>query len=71
MKYGLEALTLPEDWWRVARGFIDSVLEDTLTPSSWASYGPLPTGIDGLRQTQVVCAIVESAQQGRVVDVKA
>jgi len=71
LKYGLEALTLPEDWWRVARGFIDSVLEDTLTPSSWASYGPLPTGIDGLRQTQVVCAIVDSAQHGRAVDVKA
>jgi hypothetical protein len=52
----------------VARGFVDSVLEDTLTPSSWADYGPLPSGIDGLRQTQVVCAIVESAEKGKPVD---
>jgi predicted dehydrogenase len=67
LKRGLEAFSAPMDWWRVARGFIDSILEDTLTPSSWSDYGPLPTGVDGLRQTQVVSAIVESAARGRVV----
>jgi predicted dehydrogenase len=67
LKRGLEALKLPADWWRIGRGFIDGILEDTLTPSSWTGYGPLPTGIDGLRQTQVVCAIVDSAETGRVV----
>jgi predicted dehydrogenase len=63
LKRGLEAFTLPQDWWRVARGFVDAILEGTLTPSSWKGYGPLPTGIDGLRQTQVVSAIVASAER--------
>jgi len=65
----LEAFNVPQDGWRVVNSFVDAVLEDTLTPSSWAHYGPLPSGIDGLRQTQVVGAIVESAEQGRVVEV--
>ncbi|UCC63526.1 MAG: Gfo/Idh/MocA family oxidoreductase [Anaerolineae bacterium] len=68
LKRGLEALALPQDWWRLPRGFIDAVLEDTLTPSSWAEYGPLPTGVDGLRQTQIVCAIVESAERGQAIE---
>jgi predicted dehydrogenase len=67
LKAGLEAFAPPTDWWRVARGCVDAILEDTLTPSSWERYGPLPTGIDGLRQTRVVCAIVESAETGEVV----
>jgi predicted dehydrogenase len=67
LKTGLEAFSPPTDWWRVARGFVDAVLEDTLTPSSWTGYGPLPSGMDGLRQTRVVCAIVESAETGKVV----
>jgi predicted dehydrogenase len=67
LKGGFEAFAPPQNWWRVARGFIDAVLEDTLTPSSWADYGPLPSGIDGLRQTQVVSAIVESAEKGKVI----
>jgi predicted dehydrogenase len=70
LKTGLEAFAPPMDWWRVARGFVDAVLEDTLTPSSWDCYGPLPTGVDGLRQTRVVCAIVESAETGRAVQVE-
>jgi predicted dehydrogenase len=65
----LEAFAPPMDWWRLARGFVDAILEDTLTPSSWQNVGPLPTGVDGLRQTRVVCAIVESAETGRVIDV--
>jgi predicted dehydrogenase len=67
LKRGLETFAPPSDWWRVAQGFIDAVLEDTLTPSTWKRLGPLPTGIDGLRQTQVVSAIVESAREGKVV----
>ena len=67
LKRSLEAFTLPGDWFRLEQAFVDAVLEDTLTPSSWTSYGPLPTSIDGLKQTQVVSAIVESAEQGRVV----
>jgi predicted dehydrogenase len=68
VKRGLEAFAAPKTWWRMARSFVDAVLEDTLTPSSWTEYGPLPTGVDGLRQTQVVCGIVESAEKGDVVD---
>lgn len=67
---GLEAFDLPQDWWRVERGFVDAILENTLTPSSWQGYGPLPTAVDGLQQTRVVCAIVESAQSGKVIDIK-
>ena len=65
----LEAFNVAKDGWRVVNSFVDAVLEETLTPSSWAHYGPLPSGIDGLRQTQVVGAIVESSEQGRVVEV--
>ncbi len=65
---GLEAFAAPKDWRRMTRSFIDAVLEDTLTPSSWAEYGPLPTGVDGLAQTRVVCAIVESARRGQAID---
>ena len=67
-KVGLEAFAAPKDGWRVVHGFVDAVLEATLTPASWADYGPLPTGIDGLKQTQVVEAIVRSAAEDRVVD---
>jgi predicted dehydrogenase len=68
LRGGLEAFELPQDWWRVARGFVDAVLEDTSTPSSWQGYGALPTAIDGYKQTRIVSAIVESAQKGRVVE---
>lgn len=68
LKRGFEALENPLDWWRVGRGFIDAIQEDTLTPSSWTGWGALPTIADGLRQTEIVCAIVESAETGRVVD---
>lgn len=66
LKRSLEAFALPGDWWRLEQSFVDAVLEDTLTPSSWTGYGPLPTDIDGLKQTQVVNAIVQSAEQDRV-----
>ena len=66
-RVSLEADALPADAWRLVRGFVDAVQEDTLTPSSWQRYGPLPTGVDGLRQTQVVSAIVQSAEEDRVI----
>lgn len=47
--------------------FIHAILEGTLTPTSWRDRGPLPTHLDGLKQTQVVAAIIESAEAGRVV----
>jgi hypothetical protein len=65
---GFETYENPLDWWRVGRGFIDAILEDTLTPSSLTEWGTLPTIVDGLRQTHIVCAIVESAETGRVID---
>jgi predicted dehydrogenase len=67
-KLGLEALTLPRDSERLLHAFIDATLEDSLTPTSWMGYGSLPTAIDGLQQTRVVCAIVESAESGKVVE---
>jgi predicted dehydrogenase len=49
---------------------IDAILENTLEPQSWQDRGPLPNHVDGLRQAQVVVAIVESSQTGRPVTVK-
>lgn len=65
----LEATKVPQDGWRVVHSCVDAILEDTLTPSTWQTYGPLPTGIDGLKQTQIVTAIERSAEVGRVVEV--
>ncbi|MDI7275564.1 MAG: Gfo/Idh/MocA family oxidoreductase [Anaerolineae bacterium] len=48
---------------------VDAILEGTLTPQSWRHNGPLPTHLDGLKQTQVVAAIIRSAETGRVVEV--
>jgi hypothetical protein len=62
LKRGLEAFSSRKDWWRVACSFVDAVIEDTSTPSSWTEYGPLPTGIDGL--------VVESAMSRRVIGCK-
>ena len=47
--------------------FVDAILEDTLTPARWRDNGPLPTHVDGLKQTEVVAAIVRSAAEDRVV----
>jgi predicted dehydrogenase len=69
-KLGLEASVLPQDPQRLLCSFVDAVLEDTLTPTSWTEYGPLPSGIDGLRQTQVVCAVIESSRTGNVVEIE-
>ena len=53
----------------LVRSCLDAIVEGTLTPKSWAHFGPLPTHVDGLRQTQVVAAIVRSAETGRAVQV--
>lgn len=47
----------------VYRVVIDAIVEDTLQPSILAPFGRLPTLEDGVRTTEVVCAIEESAAQ--------
>jgi predicted dehydrogenase len=47
--------------------FVNAILEDTPTPENWRGNGSLPTHVDGLRQTQIVAAIVRSAQTNQVV----
>lgn len=49
---------------------LDAVQQNTLTPDSWQQRGPLPTHRDGLRQVQVVQALIDSARSGRVVTVR-
>ncbi len=52
---------------------LDGIAEKTLTPASWQQWQgdqPLPTGEDGLAQTAIVCAVVESAETGQVVKLK-
>ena len=44
--------------------YVQSVLEDRDVPSDWEGFGGLPTGYDGLKSTEVVCAIVRSAEEG-------
>ncbi len=63
----LEALDPAPDPWHLVSCFIDAILEDTLRPSSWRQYGDLPTGADGLLQTEVVAAVVASAATGKPV----
>jgi predicted dehydrogenase len=46
---------------------VNAILEDRAEPSSWTGNGPLPSHVDGLRQTQVVTAIMESAETGEPV----
>ena len=50
---------------------VDALMQDTLQPSTWTDRGPLPTHVDGLRQVQVVNAIITSARTGRPVSVSA
>ena len=48
---------------------LNAIREDTLEPESWRGNGPLPSHVDGLRQTQVVTAIVRSAETGQPVEI--
>ena len=50
--------------------FVAAILEGTYSPKDYRQLGPLPNHLDGLRQTQVVSAIIESSETGRVVQVK-
>ena len=51
------------------RYFIAAIQQGTLTLSNASHLGPLPNHVDGLRQAQVVTAIVESAEMGKVVSI--
>ena len=44
---------------------IDAILDDNPRPASWTGPGPLPTHEDGLIQTRIVTAIIESAETGQ------
>jgi predicted dehydrogenase len=44
-----------------------AIAENAPIPSTWAGNGGLPTGEDGLKQTKIVCAILESARTRREV----
>ncbi|MCL4858039.1 MAG: Gfo/Idh/MocA family oxidoreductase [Caldilineaceae bacterium] len=46
---------------------IDAIIEGTDEPSSYQGNGPLPNHVDGLRQTQIVTAIIDSARTGEPV----
>jgi predicted dehydrogenase len=51
---------------------LDAIVEGTYTPESWVKWqgeGSLPSAVDGLEQTKIVCAIIESAETGEVVEV--
>ena len=65
LKRALEIGDFPLDMKASLRSFVRAVAEDTLEPSTWRGSGPLPTGDDGLIQTRVVVAIIESAETGR------
>jgi predicted dehydrogenase len=47
--------------------FVRSIIEDTLEPSNYQGSGSVPTGRDGLIQTKVVTAIIESSETGQEV----
>lgn len=55
---------------RLMDHIIASILEDKDVPSTWEGNGRLPTGEDGLKQAQIVCAIIESARTRREVRIE-
>jgi len=54
----------------ILAAFVRAIIEDTLEPSNYQGSGPVPTGADGLIQTRVVAAIVESARTGNEIRVQ-
>lgn len=52
---------------RLMDHILASIVENREVPSTWERNGRLPTGDDGLKQTQIVCAIIESAHTHREV----
>ncbi|MFO7916725.1 MAG: hypothetical protein R6V13_01430 [Anaerolineae bacterium] len=47
-----------------------SIEEHKAIPSTWEGNGRLPTGQDGLMQTRIVSAIIESAKIGKEVEIE-
>jgi predicted dehydrogenase len=54
---------------RLMDHILASIAEGQEVPSTWEGNGRLPTGEDGLKQTKIVCAIIESAQMHREVQI--
>jgi len=54
---------------RLMDHILASITENKEVPSTWEGNGRLPTGDDGLKQTQIVCAIIESAHTHREVQI--
>lgn len=50
--------------------FVQAVLEDSAEPSTWEGNGPLPNQLDGLRQAQIVTAIIESSETGKTISLE-
>lgn len=50
--------------------FIDAILDGTPAAKSYPQLGALPDHVDGLKQTRVVTAIIESAESGRPVAIR-
>ncbi len=57
------------DLMALVRYILDAVAEDTYEPVSWRGNGPLPNHLDGLRQVEVVHAVLESCRMGSPVSV--
>lgn len=58
------------EWNEALNYLIDGIVENTLTPSSYSNFGPLPNVDDGLEAVKIVCAIEESAKRGEKVYLK-
>jgi len=67
LKRAFEIWDFDLDYYRILAAFVRCIIEGTLEPSNWQGSGPVPTGDDGLMQTRVVAAIVESARTGNEV----
>jgi predicted dehydrogenase len=50
---------------------VNAILEEVEVPASWKGGGRLPTGEDGLEQTNVVTAIVRAAETGDPIGLRA
>ena len=70
LKNAFEIWDFDLDYYRILAASVRSIIEGTLEPSNWQGSGPVPTGDDGLMQTRVVAAIVESARTGNGVRVE-
>ena len=67
LKNAFEVWEIDLDFDNTLEAFVRAIVEDTLEPSNYGASGPLPTGDDGLIQTRIVAAIIESAKTGNEV----